>query len=148
MARGTTKKGASRRATSKAPGSPPRAAKTSENLVQPHGGSVLGEARKKLAELQALDPSTGQWSVDNCAAMLRYWQGVFIDADRRLQETTGSAATLRAMSDRTTASREAGEWEKRKAGALISVRVDLLREILRRLDEQDAMSDELLDIEE
>lgn len=129
MARGPTKKGDSKQETSS-----PRV-------------NALADARKRLTELQDSDPSTGQWSVDNCAEMLRYWQGVFLDADRRIQTSTG-AERLRAMSDRSTASREAGEWEKRKAGALMGIRVDLLRDVLRRLDEQDAMSDELLEIEE
>lgn len=109
---------------------------------------VRQAARELLEKLTQGDAETGQWSVENCAAMQQFWLASFLEAEERSQTAKNTADVLRAQSAMAQASREAGEWEKRKAGAMISVRTDLLRDILRRLDEQDALADELLEIEE
>jgi hypothetical protein len=108
---------------------------------------MLARARGLLLNLQEQDASTGQWSVDTCAAMLNYWQAMFLDADRRIQHARGQDR-LRPEHDLKVASEQMGEWEKRKAGAMQSAKVDLLRQILKHLEEQEAQADELLEIEE
>ena len=108
---------------------------------------MLGRARGLLLSLQTQDATSGQWSVDTCAAMLNYWQAMFLDADRRIQHARGNDR-LRPEHDLKVASDQMGEWEKRKAGAMASKKVDLLRDILRHLEEQEAQADELLEIEE
>lgn len=157
MARGPTKSASSKRGTQAKPaatgalrrGMSKGPSKQDPRTGKPQAHNVLATARQELARLQQEDPETGDWSVKNCAAMLRYWQGVFVEADAKLQDPACKGGDrLRAQSDRHAASKESGEWEKRKAGAMMSLRVDMLRDVLRRLDEQDALSDELLEIEE
>ena len=94
--------------------------------------------------LETGDASTGQYSVDNCAIMLKFWTGRMLEASKRYQ-ATGNMMAFAAMKQ---ASEQAGEWEKRKAGALIGVRVDLLKDVISRLDAQDKLASELEEIEE
>lgn len=94
--------------------------------------------------LETGDATTGQYSVDNCAIMLKFWTGRMLEASARY-ESSGQPSAFSAMKQ---ASEQAGEWEKRKAGALIGVRVDLLRDVLARLDAQDKLASELEEIEE
>lgn len=109
-------------------------------------GADIADARDGLQRLQGEDATTGQFSVEHCAMMLKFWSALFLDAERRMREPGGNR--VQAVADLRLASQEAGEWEKRKAGAMSSRKVDLLLEVLAKLKEQEELSDELLDIEE
>lgn len=110
--------------------------------------SQLESAREGLRDLQEHDGNTGDFSVEHCSRMAKFWAAKFLQADQRYMEAADPVERRAAYSEMTAASREAGEWEKRKAGALASKKVDMLEEVLTRLNEQDQLASELLDIEE
>lgn len=77
--------------------------------------------------------------------MLKYWSARMLEADSRWSAKPGD---MQAYSSLKLASEQAGEWEKRKAGAMASTKADLLARVLARLDAQDEMAGELEGIEE
>jgi len=80
--------------------------------------------------------------------MVRYWGAKFLEADAKLSEAETPESVKGAAAMLRLASMEAGEWEKRKAGAMASEKVDLLKLVLTRLDEQEKYASELLEIDE
>lgn len=80
--------------------------------------------------------------------MAKYWGAQFLVADERLEAAADPIERAQWMNLVGKASQEAGEWEKRKAGAMASRKADLLVEVLQRLNEQDEAASELADIEE
>lgn len=109
---------------------------------------ALDEARQALQELQGQDGNTGDYSVEHCSRMAKYWGAQFLVADEKLEAAKDPIERAQWMNLVGKASQEAGEWEKRKAGAMASLKADLLVEVLRRLNEQDELASELADIEE
>jgi len=108
----------------------------------------LRTAREALEALADLDQESGKHSVAHCAAMVRYWGAKFLEADAKLSEAETPESVKGAAAMLRLASMEAGEWEKRKAGAMASEKVDLLKLVLTRLDEQEKYASELLEIDE
>ncbi len=108
----------------------------------------LRRARLALEALQEQAENTGDWSVEHCSRMAKYWLAMFLQGDRDYRAATEQADKAIAWSVITKASTEAGEWEKRKAGAMASTKVDLLAKVLAKLEEQDAIASELMEIEE
>ncbi len=76
--------------------------------------------------------------------MLKLWTAHLIEADTAYAKTR-SKASLMALQK---ASEQCGEWEKRKAGAMSSTKVDLLKKVLAKLEAQDDLANELMEIEE
>lgn len=95
--------------------------------------------------MQGEDARTGQFSVDHCAHMLKYWSARMLEADARWSANPGDMQAYAALK---LASEQAGEWEKRKAGAMASTKVDLLQRVLDALAAQDELAKELEEIEE
>jgi len=121
--------------------------RTQPKQDEPIASNFEEEAIAAHSSLQALRDGaaeTGQHSVDTCAAMIRLWTAHVLTADASYlkQKTKANLLVL------AKASEQLGEWEKRKAGAMVSTRVDLLREVLARLDEQNELAAELEEIEE
>lgn len=104
----------------------------------------LNESIQGLTDLQDQDGSTGQYSLDHCALMAKFWGARMLEANARYTKTKD----MRDFATMRQASVEAGEWEKRKAGAMASTKVDLLRQVLAALDAQAELSGELEEIEE
>lgn len=127
------------RTTTPAKRSKPRSSSISDQLQR---------AREALAALQEEAAETGTYSVEHCSRMSKYWGAQFLRADELLADAKDNADRAQALSLLSTASREAGEWEKRKAGAMASLKADLLAQVLERLEQQEALASELLEIEE
>lgn len=111
----------------------------------------VAKARESLAALLEEDQGaaeTGGYSVRVCAAMLRFWQARFLQAEQDEREAKDPGARAVARADLLKASQEAGEWEKRKAGASASEKLDTLKAVLRRLDEQEQAASALLEVPE
>lgn len=108
----------------------------------------LRRARKALEALQEQADNTGDWSVEHCSRMAKYWAAMFLQGDRDYRKADDPADKAQAWSVITKASAEAGEWEKRKAGAMASLKADLLAKVLAKLEEQDAIASELTEIPE
>jgi hypothetical protein len=108
----------------------------------------LDAVRRTLTELQDKDGETGQYSVEHCSAMAKFWGAHFLRAEEEWRTTDNTEIRKLALNEMVQASREAGEWEKRKSTAIAGKKADLLEKVLARLDEQDQLANELLDVEE
>jgi hypothetical protein len=105
-------------------------------------------AREALEALEKQDSESGGYSVKHCSAMARYWGARFLEADAKLAEAETPDDVKAAHTMLKLASMEAGEWEKRKAGAMASTKVDTLKEVLAILAKQEALAAELDDVPE
>lgn len=111
-------------------------------------GERIRTARQALEALSNLDSESGAYSVKHCSAMSRYWGAKFLQADETLSEAESPEEVKAAAAMLRLASMEAGEWEKRKAGAMASEKVDLLKAVLAKLAEQEALAMELSEVPE
>lgn len=98
--------------------------------------------------METQDSESGGYSVKHCSAMARYWAARFLQADADLSDAKTPEQIKSAHTMLRIASTEAGEWEKRKAGAMASEKVDVLKQVLEILAKQEQIADELTAIPE
>lgn len=127
--------------TKKAATTPPAESKPKTSDATPFVlEAELARTRAALEELHLHgDPIKVKHSIEHCALMAKLWGLHSLLALGRGPSHSGYALQ---------ASKEAGEWEKRKATALEKKRVDLLEDIRERLAKQDRMASELAELDD